>query len=66
MARFQDNEIAHALDVSERRRKESQRLSGVGFWELYHQSETLYWSEEIFAIYELDPDRIHPSYDLFL
>ena len=66
MARFQDNEIAHALDVSERRRKESQRLSGVGFWELDHQSETLYWSEEIFAIYELDPDRIQPSYDLFL
>ena len=41
-------------------------MSGVGFWELDHQSETLYWSEEIFAIYELDPDRIQPSYDLFL
>jgi len=62
----QDANLAHALDVSERRRKESQRLSGVGFWELNHQSETLYWSEEIFAIYDLDPKLIQPNYDVFL
>lgn len=61
-----DDDLAHALEVSERRRKESQRLSGVGFWELNHQSETLYWSEEIFAIYGLDNELIHPNYDVFL
>ncbi len=62
----QDQDLAHALEISERRRKDSQRLSGVGFWELNHQSETLYWSEEIFAIYGLQPDTIQPNYDLFL
>lgn len=61
-----DDDFAHALEVSERRRKESQRLSGVGFWELSHQSETLYWSDEIFAIYGLDPKLFQPNYDVFL
>ncbi len=61
-----DENLAQALEISERRRKESQRLSGVGFWELNHKSETLYWSEQIFAIYDLDSELIQPNYDVFL
>lgn len=66
MARTRGDDLAYALEVSERRRQESQRLSGVGFWELNHQLETLYWSEEIFAIYEIEPNLNPPSYELFL
>jgi diguanylate cyclase (GGDEF)-like protein/PAS domain S-box-containing protein len=55
-----------ALQISERRRQETQRLSGVGFWELDHKHETLYWSEEIYAIYGLDCDALYPDYGLFL
>jgi len=55
-----------ALKLSERRRQETQRLSGVGFWELDHKCKTLYWSEEIYTIYGLDSDALAPDYELFL
>jgi diguanylate cyclase (GGDEF)-like protein/PAS domain S-box-containing protein len=54
------------LELSERRRIESQRLSGVGFWELDHKANTLYWSEEIFAIYGIDPNALAPNYSIFV
>ena len=60
------HQLSDALTVSERRRQETQRLSGVGFWELDHQNESLYWSEEIFNIYELDSDTVKPNYEVFL
>jgi diguanylate cyclase (GGDEF)-like protein/PAS domain S-box-containing protein len=60
------HQLSAALTVSERRRQETQRLSGVGFWELDHQNESLYWSEEIFNIYELDSHTIRPNYEIFL
>ncbi|RZM74899.1 putative bifunctional diguanylate cyclase/phosphodiesterase [Leptolyngbya iicbica] len=59
-------ESLEALKISERRRQETQRLSGVGFWELDHKHEMLYWSEEIYAIYGLDHDALKPDYGLFL
>jgi diguanylate cyclase (GGDEF)-like protein/PAS domain S-box-containing protein len=40
-------------------------LSGVGFWELDHKANTLYWSEEIFAIYGIDPNALAPNYSIF-
>lgn len=58
-------ELSDALTVAERRRKETQRLSGVGFWELDHKHETLYWSEEIYAIYGLDGNGLEADYALF-
>lgn len=60
------NELKRSLALSERRRRDAQRLSGVGFWELNHKAQTLYWSEEIFAIYELDANKIEPNYELFV
>ncbi|MBK5969819.1 MULTISPECIES: putative bifunctional diguanylate cyclase/phosphodiesterase [Thiorhodovibrio] len=59
-------DLSHALMIAERRRQETQRLSGVGFWELDHQAGLLYWSEEIYAIYELSGNASEPNYDLFL
>lgn len=59
-------ELSEALKIAERRRQETQRLSGVGFWELDHKRGDLYWSEEIFDIYELDSSAQKPSYDVFL
>ena len=60
------HQLSDALTISERRRQETQRLSGVGFWELDHQNGSLYWSEEIFNIYELDSDTVKPNYEVFL
>jgi diguanylate cyclase (GGDEF)-like protein len=59
------HELTEVLKLSERRRQETQRLSGVGFWELNHKSGDLYWSEEIYAIYELDSSQ-KPNYEIFL
>ncbi|MGB3494205.1 MAG: EAL domain-containing protein [Elainellaceae cyanobacterium] len=66
MDKDQIHELSDALAVSERRRQETQRLSGVGFWELDHKNESLYWSEEIFTIYELNSDAVRPNYEVFL
>ncbi|MGD1852370.1 MAG: putative bifunctional diguanylate cyclase/phosphodiesterase, partial [Cyanophyceae cyanobacterium] len=59
-------DLSKALAVAERRRQETQRLSGVGFWELDHKNGDLYWSEEIYAIYELDSNTLSPDYGVFL
>lgn len=65
MATDDIQDLNEALALSERRRREAQRLSGVGFWELDHVADTLYWSEEIFAIYGLETDGLQPDYTLF-
>ncbi|NEX19894.1 EAL domain-containing protein [Thiorhodococcus mannitoliphagus] len=62
----QPTELATSLALSERRRRDAQRLSGVGFWELNHKAQTLYWSEEIFAIYSLEAGTIEPNYETFV
>jgi hypothetical protein len=54
-----------ALQLSERRRIECQRLSGIGFWELDQKANTLYGSEEIFSIYGIDPNTFAPNYSIF-
>lgn len=60
------SDLSQALVIAERRRRETQRLSGVGFWELEHTSGNLYWSEEIYAIYNLGHQEVTPSYELFV
>lgn len=65
MSKKRIDELSGELLLSERRRLDTQRLSGVGFWELNHHTDTLYWSEEIFAIYGLDAAGLQPSYELF-
>lgn len=59
-------DLSLELEISERRRRETQRLSGVGFWELNHVSGDLYWSEEIYSIYEIDAQQLSADYQLFL
>lgn len=60
------SDLSQALIISERRRQEIQRLSGVGYWELDHTTGALYWSEEIYSIYNLQEDAIKPSYELWV
>jgi diguanylate cyclase (GGDEF)-like protein len=66
MTAVRSNEMSYELLISERRRQESQRLSGVGFWEFNHLSQALHWSEEVYSIYEIDPQDNQPDYALFL
>lgn len=56
----------HALRVSELRLKEAQSLARMGNWELDLITNTLHWSPQIYAIFELDPVEFGASYESFL
>lgn len=45
---------------------EAQRLGKLGSWELEVATGTLLWSDEVYRIFELDPQRFTPSYETFL
>lgn len=45
---------------------EAQLLGKLGNWELNLLSGELRWSDEIFRIFELDPENFLPSYEKFL
>lgn len=43
-----------------------QRMAKVGVWTLKIPADILYWTQELFSIFEIDPDRFEPSYDFFI
>jgi PAS domain S-box-containing protein len=65
------------LDITERKRAEealtereyllsaSQRVAHIGTWSWKVGDTQLYWSDETFRIYGLDPDMGQPSFDFF-
>lgn len=44
----------------------AKKVSKVGFWSLDLTKNTLFWSEEIFDIFEINPKEFKPSYESFL
>ncbi|MFM8294569.1 MAG: PAS domain-containing protein, partial [Microcystaceae cyanobacterium] len=54
------------LQITSERLKEAQRIACIGSWELNHLNGHLYWSEEVFTIFELDSQTFAPSYEAFL
>jgi PAS domain S-box-containing protein len=82
LTRAADGTVVHGegvlLDASERRRlrdierrsearyREAQRVAKIGSWELNLLDNQLWWSEEIFRIFEIDPERFEASYEAFL
>ena len=54
------------LRRSEESLKEAQRLAHIGNWDLDLQSNLLNWSDEIYRIFEIDPERFSASYEAFL
>ncbi len=78
---FDGNEIVHLAvtrDVTERKRaeerlrhsehglSEAQRIAHLGNWELDLEKNVLTWSDEIFRIFEIDPEHFGASYEAFL
>ena len=51
---------------SEQGLAEAQRIAHLGSWELDLQNNILSWSDEIFRISEIDPEKFGASYDAFL
>ncbi len=55
-----------ALRKSETMLREAQRVAHIGCWELDLCSNRLTWSDEVFRIFELDPQQFSASYEAFL
>ncbi len=55
-----------ALQRSDRRLREAQALAQLGSWDLDLANGRLLWSDEIYRIFEIDPERFGASYEAFL
>ncbi len=55
-----------ALQRSEKRLSEAQRIANLGNWEWDIETNDLHWSDEIYRIFGLDPGEIGTTYVAFL
>ena len=46
--------------------KEAQHIAGLGHWELNIQTKVLYWSDEIYHIFDVDPQQFNKTFEAFL
>lgn len=56
----------HAIRKSEALLAEAQRMAQLGNWELDLTTGELIWSDEIYRIFNIDPQRFGASYEAFL
>ncbi|WP_434684411.1 PAS domain S-box protein [Pseudanabaena minima] len=57
-----ENELKH----TEKLFREAQRIANLGNWEMNLQTNSLYWSDEVFRIFEIDPQQFEATYEGFL
>lgn len=55
-----------AIKNNETRLKDAQRIAKVGSWELNIKNNDLFWTDEIYNIFEIDKSEFGASYDAFL
>ncbi|MDQ1254088.1 MAG: hypothetical protein QG646_3308 [Euryarchaeota archaeon] len=56
----------NSLKESEKSLTEAQHMAYIGNWNWDIQTNKLYWSNEIYSIFGLNPDEFEITYDLFL
>lgn len=65
-------DISHRLEQEKRIRENealllsAQRVAHLGNWQWFIDTNEYYWSEEVYKIYEQDPDIIKPGYEAFI
>jgi len=59
-------EIELALIENEKRLQEAQKIAKLGYWELDLTTNKLFWSDEIYRIFDLEPHEFEGTYDAFL
>ena len=59
-------EAYKALMENEKRLSEAQKMAHLGNWDLNIVTNKLYWSDEIYRIFGLDPREFSATYDAFL
>jgi len=55
-----------ALRLSEARLSEAQRIAKIGNWDWDVQNNELFWSQEVFRIFEINPDQVKENFDLYV
>lgn len=55
-----------AIQRSEERLKEAEQIAKMGHWELDLITNTLYWSDEIYRIFDSNPQEFGANYEAFL
>jgi len=58
--------IEEALRESDKRLREAQAIAHVGSWDWDIEKDTLYWSDEIYRIFGLEPQQFGATYEAFL
>ncbi|HYL31414.1 MAG TPA: PAS domain-containing protein, partial [Gemmatimonadales bacterium] len=61
-----EQQALEALRVAEGRLAEVQSLAKIGSWELDLSTNALWWSDEIYRMFEIDPKQLSASYEAFL
>lgn len=56
--------LLQQLEKSENRLAKAQQMARLGHWE-WHFEDTMYWSEQVFDIFQLDTSNFIPSYANF-
>ncbi|MDO9365355.1 MAG: PAS domain S-box protein [Methylotenera sp.] len=59
-------QLEYALRTTTARLNDSQRIASVGSWSLDLLKDSLFWSDEIFRIFELDADKFIANYQGFI
>ena len=59
-------ETKRAVQRNEERLKEAERIANIGHWELDLVNNTLFWSDEIYRIFDSNPREFGATYEAFL
>jgi PAS domain S-box-containing protein len=62
----QREDLAQRLESARRQFADAQALARIGSWEWDIPANVVWWSDELFRIYGLEPGAIAPSYEDFL
>lgn len=65
-AKKKQQEIEQALKISQLRLKEAQRIAKIGSWEYVFKNDQVFWSDEMYEIFELDPQVDIPKSENFI
>ncbi|HEY8400595.1 MAG TPA: response regulator [Cytophagaceae bacterium] len=59
-------EAVEALKTSQARLAEAQRIARIGNWEFDFKDKKIFWSDELFRLFEVDPEKFRPDFNNFL
>lgn len=60
------NRLEKAAKLTDTGLNEAQSMAHIGSWELDLVKDNLIWSDEIYRIFEIDPEKFGASYEAFL